>query len=275
MHVVVCGKVIPDINQLTLRIDPDTKRLHRKDEPHILDPAAAVAVEEALQLVEQHGGSISFVTMGPSDAATGIRTALALISTANIPAAAVHLLGDEFAGSDTLGTAKALAAAIKQLPPFDLIICGTEASDTYAGIVPAQLAWQLGIPPLTFANKVVGVEGNTLTINRQSETGYAVVKADLPALVSVTSGLNEPRNPSLKGIMAARKVDVQTYSASQLGLGPDDVGASAARERVETVGAPEARKAGRILESDGQPDTVWAQQAAKEVADFLASLKVI
>src|SRR5207249_4174538 len=115
LHVVVCGKVIPD-SSVTLQIDPATKRMLRKDLPHELDPAAASAVEEALRLTEKHGGSVTFVTMGIPDATIGIRRALAIGATAG-----VHLLDDAFAGSDTLGTAKALAAAIKQLPAFDLV----------------------------------------------------------------------------------------------------------------------------------------------------------
>jgi len=260
LHVVVCGKVIPD-SSVTLQIDPDTKRIQRKDLPHELDPAAASAVEEALRLTEAHGGTVTFVTMGIADATIGIRRALAMGATAG-----VHLHDEAFAGSDTIGTAKALAAAIKRLPAFDLVICGTESSDSYSGIVPVQLAHFLGLPPLTFA-KQVSVDGSTVTVHRQSETGYTVVKAQLPALVSVTSGINEPRYPQLKGIMAARKIEIQAFRAGDLGLGPSDVGSNAARERVLTVGAPPERAAGRVIQDDGD--------GGKQIADFLASIGVI
>jgi len=260
LHVVVCGKVIPD-SSVTLHIDPSTKRMQRKDLPHELDPAAASAVEEALRLTEKYGGSVTFITMGIPDATIGIRRAFAIGATAG-----AHLLDDAFAGSDTLGTAKALAAAIKKQPPFDLVICGTESSDSYSGIVPVQLAHFLGVPALTFAN-LVEADGDTVTVHRQSETGYAVVTAKLPALISVTSGINEPRYPQLKGIMAARKIEITTYAAADLGLGPNDVGESAARERVLTVGAPPQRAAGRVVEDDGT--------GGKQIAEFLASLGVI
>jgi electron transfer flavoprotein beta subunit len=260
LHVVVCGKVIPD-SSVTLQIDSATKRMVRTDVPHELDPAAASAVEEALRLTEQHGGSVTFVTMGIPDATIGIRRALAMGATAG-----VHLLDDAFAGSDTLGTAKALAAAIKQLPAFDLVICGTESSDSYSGIVPVQLAHFLGVPPLTFAKEVT-VDGDTATIHRQSETGYVVVKSQMPALISVTSGINEPRYPQLKGIMAARKIEITTFDAGALGLGPSDVGESAARERVLAVGAPPERAGGRIVQDDGN--------GGVEIANFLAQLGVI
>ncbi len=261
MHVVVCGKVIPDAS-VTLQIDPATKRLKRKDQPHELDPAAASAVEEALRLTEKHGGSVTFVTMGIADVTVGIRRALAMGATA-----AVHLLDDALAGSDTLGTAKALAAAIKkQAGDFDLVICATESSDSYSGIVPAQVAYFLGIPALTFARQV-SVEGKALTIHRQSETGYAVVTTELPALVSVTSGINEPRYPQLKGIMAARKIEIATLTAADLGLGSDQVGESGARERVLSVGAPPPRAKGEVIQDTGD--------GGKRVAEFLASVGVI
>jgi electron transfer flavoprotein beta subunit len=259
LHIIVCGKVIPD-SSVTLEIDPATKRMRRKDVPHELDPAAASAVETGLRLVEQHGGSVTFVTMGIPDATVGIRRALAMGATA-----AIHLVDSAFAGSDTLGTAKALAAAIRR-ETYDLVICATESSDSYSGIVPVQIAHLLGIPPLTFANEV-SVEGSTVTIHRQSETGYSVVTAELPALISTTSGICEPRYPQLKGIMAARKIEIRAYAAADLDLGPDQVGESAAREQVLTVGPPPTREAGRVIQDDGT--------AGVQIADYLASVGVI
>jgi len=259
VHVIVCGKVIPD-SSVTLEIDTSTKRLRRADLPHELDPAAASAVETGLRLVEKHGGSVTFVTMGTPDATVGVRRALAMGATA-----AIHLVDDAFAGSDTLGTAKALAAAIRR-ETYDLVICATESSDSYSGIVPVQLAQLLSLPPLTFANQVE-VEGSAVTIHRQSETGYSVAAAELPALISTTSGICEPRYPQLKGIMAARKIEIKTYSAAELDLGPGDVGESAARERVLTIGPPPSRQAGRVIQDEGD--------AGKQIADHLASLGVI
>lgn len=259
MHVIVCGKVIPD-SSVILEIDASTKRMRRKDLPHELDPAAASAVETGLRLVEQHGGTVTFLTMGTSDATVGIRRALAMGATA-----AIHLMDDVFAGSDTLGTAKALAAAIRR-ETYDLVICATESSDSYSGIVPVQIAQLLGIPPLTFANQV-SVEGNVLTVHRQSETGYSVVTAELPALVSTTSGICEPRYPQLKGIMAARKIEIRGCTAADLDLGPDQVGEAAARERVLAVGPPPTRAAGRVIEDQGD--------GGVQIADYLASLGVI
>jgi len=232
----------------------------RKGVPHELDPAAASALEEGLRLTERHGGEVRLLTMGIEDATVGIRNALAMGA-----ASAIHILDGALAGSDTLGTAKALAAAIRR-ETFDLIICATESSDSYSGIVPGQLARLLGITPLTFAREI-GVDGRRITIKRQSENGYDVVEAELPALVTVTSGINEPRYPQLKGIMAAKKKEIKRYTAADLGLGPDQVGASGARERVLSIGRPPARKAGQILQDEGE--------GGKRIADFLAELKLI
>lgn len=259
MKIVVCAKVIP-ASSVTIEIDPATKRMVRKGVAHELDPAAASAVEEGLRLTEKGGGEVKVITMGIGDVTIGIRNALAMGAHS-----AVHLLDDALAGSDALGTAKALAAAIKK-EPFDLVICAAESSDSYSGVVPGQLAELLGIPPVTFA-KEIAVEGNKITIKRQSESGYDVVEAELPVLVSVTSGINEPRYPQLKGIMAAKKKEIKVYTAADLGLGPDQVGASGAREKVLTVGRPPARQAGKIITDEGE--------GGKQVADFLAELKII
>src|SRR5207249_2400569 len=158
------------------------------------------------------------------DATVGIRSALAMGATA-----AVHLSDPALAGSDALGTSKALAAAIRKTP-FDLVLCATESSDSYTGLVPGQLAQLLGIPPLTFATALT-VDGNVVTIKRQSEGGYDTVSAELPALVTVTTGINEPRYPTLKGIMGAKKKEIRKYTAADLGLGPGDVGPAGGRDR--------------------------------------------
>lgn len=260
MNIIVCGKVIP-ASSVTIEIDPNTKRMVRKGVTHELDPAAASAVEEGLRLTEKHDGTVvTLITMGISDATIGIRSALAMGATS-----AVHVLDDAVAGSDTLGTAKILAAAIKK-QPFDLVICATESSDSYSGIVPGQIAHFLGVPPVTFAKEIT-VDGNQITIRRQSETGYDVVESTLPALVAVSSGINEPRYPQLKGIMSAKKKEIKVYTAADLGLAPDQVGEKGAREKVLTIGRAPKREAGKVVTDEGE--------GGKQIADFLAEIKVI
>jgi electron transfer flavoprotein beta subunit len=259
LNVIVCGKVIP-ASTVTIEIDAETKRLVRKGVPHELDPAAASAVEEGLRLTEKQGGTVVLVTMGTSDATIGIRNALAMGVTS-----AVHILDDAVAGSDTLGTAKLLAAAIKK-QEYDLVICATESGDSYSGIVHGQIAQLLGLPPLTFA-KEISVDGGNITIKRQSETGFETVESTLPALVACSSGINEPRYPQLKGIMAAKKKEIKVYSAADLGLSPDQVGEKGAREKVLTIGRPPKRQAGKAVTDEGE--------GGKQIADFLAEIKVI
>jgi electron transfer flavoprotein beta subunit len=259
LNVIVCGKVIP-ASTVTIEIDANTKRLVRKGVPHELDPAAASAVEEGLRLTEKLGGTVVLVTMGTSDATIGIRNALAMGVTS-----AVQILDDAVAGSDTLGTAKLLAAAIKK-QEYDLVICATESGDSYSGIVHGQIAQLLGLPPLTFAKEIT-VDGGNITIKRQSESGFEIVESTLPALVACSSGINEPRYPQLKGIMAAKKKEIKVYSAADLGLSPEQVGEKGAREKVLTIGRPPKRQAGKAVTDEGE--------GGKQIADFLAEIKVI
>ncbi|MDE3076305.1 MAG: electron transfer flavoprotein subunit beta/FixA family protein [Chloroflexota bacterium] len=260
MNIAVCAKCVP-VSSVVIQIDPSTKRVVRDNVPQELDPAAASGVEEALRLAEKNEGTtVTVVTMGRPNAVDEIRKALAMGADRAI------LISDEaLAGSDTLGTAKALAAAMKK-EQFDLVICATESTDTYSGLVPGQLAELLGLAPLTFA-KELSVEGETVKIRRQTEFGYQVVEAQLPALVSVSSGINEPRYPTLKGIMGAKRKEVLNYTAADLGLGPADAGESGARERVLAVATPPSRAQGEIVTDEGD--------GGKRIADFLASLKVI
>jgi electron transfer flavoprotein beta subunit len=259
LNVVVCGKVIP-ASTVIIEIDANSKRMVRKGVPHELDPMAASAVEEGLRLVEKNGGALTLITMGTSDATIGIRNALAMGATS-----AVHIFDDAVAGSDTLATAKLLAAAIKK-QPFDIVLCATESGDSYSGIVHGQIAQLLGIPPLTFAKEIT-VDGDKVAIKRQSETGYDVVESTLPALVACSSGINEPRYPQLKGIMGAKKKEIKVYTAADLGFAPDQVGEKGAREKVLTIGRPAKREAGKVVTDEGE--------GGKQIADFLAEIKVI
>ena len=198
--------------------------------------------------------------MGTSDVTIGIRNALAMGVTS-----AVHILDDAVAGSDTLATAKLLAAAIKK-QEFDIVLCATESGDSYSGIVHGQIAQLLGIPPLTFAKEIT-VDGTNITIKRQSESGFEIVESTLPALVACSSGINEPRYPQLKGIMAAKKKEIKVYTAADLGVPADQVGEAGAREKVLTIGRPPMRQAGRAVTDEGE--------GGKQIADFLAEIKVI
>jgi electron transfer flavoprotein beta subunit len=259
VNIAVCAKCVPTTS-VTIEIDPNTKRVVREGIPKELDPQGASALEVGLQLVEANGGEVTLITMGPPDSVDEIRKGLAMGAER-----AVLITDEALAGSDTLATAKALAAAVKK-QQYDLVICATEATDTYSGLVPGQLAELLGLPPLTFANKV-SVEGSKVTIHRQSPDGYQVVEAELPALISTTSGVAEARYPSLKGIMGAKRKEILEYSAADLGLEASQVGEAGAREKALTIGKPPAREVGQIITDEGD--------GGVKIADFLAELKVL
>jgi electron transfer flavoprotein beta subunit len=258
MNVVVCAKQIPD-PAVPGALDPSDHTLVRAGKL-ILDESDMYGVEMALQLVDKAGGGeVSVVSMAPNGEVAGIRTALAMGA-----ARAVLVSDPELAGSDALTTAKVLAAATKRLGVVDLILAGTESSDGYTGTVPEQIAELLGLPSVTFA-KSVSVADGQLTVNRQTEAGYDEVTCPLPAVVSVTAGVVEPRYPSFKGIMAAKSKPVDQVTAADLGVSP--VGwAGSGQEILDVASAPE-REAGEIIEDDGEGYT--------KIVEFLDKLKVI
>jgi electron transfer flavoprotein beta subunit len=258
VNVVVCVKQIPD-PAVPGELDPQTHWLKREGKL-ILDDSDAYGVEMALQLATAAGGGdVTLVSMAPNGETSGLRTALAM------GAANAILVSDEsLRGSDALSTAKVLAAAIKRANP-DLVITATEATDGYTGTVPEQVAALLGLPSITFAKKIETADGK-VKVERQTEAGYDEVEAPLPAVVSVTAGVVEPRYPSFKGIMAAKSKPVDTLTVADLGL-EGQVGAANARQEIISVTPAEERQAGEIIEDDGE--------GFQKIVAFLESKKVI
>ena len=200
MKVAVCVKQIPDPADPGA-LDPSTKTLKR-DMKLILDESDSYGVEMALQLVDAAGGGeVTLVSMAPNSEVNGLRTALAMGADK-----AILISDDALAGSDALGTAKVLAAAIARAEP-DLVLAATESSDGYTGTVPEQIAELMGLPSVTFAKSIETTDGG-VNVKRQTEAGYDDVSCPLPCLVSVTAGVVEPRYPSFKGIMAAKSKPV-------------------------------------------------------------------
>ncbi len=254
MNVIVCVKQIPD-PALPGELDPSTNTLKR-DGKLILDESDSYGVEMALQLVNTAGGgSVTLVSMAPNDEVSGLRTALAMGAEK-----AVLVSDPALAGADALTTAKVLAGAVGRAGAYDLIIAGTESSDGYTGTVPEQMAEVLGLPSVGFA-KTITVDGNTVKVNRQTEAGYDEVSCSLPAVVSVTAGVVEPRYPSFKGIMAAKSKPVDTVTAADLG-----VESVSWAQQISSVDDAPAREAGEIIEDDGE--------AFNKIVEFLDNLKV-
>lgn len=260
MHVVVCVKQIPD-PAVPGELDPATHALKREGKL-ILDESDSYGVEMALQLVDKAGGGeVTLVSMAPNEEVSGLRTALAMGA-----AKAILISDPALAGSDALSTAKVLAKAIERAGDVDLVVAATESTDGYTGTVPAQVAELLGWPSLTFA-KHVEVVDTTVRIQRQTEAGYDEVEGSLPAVVSVTAGVVEPRYPSFKGIMAAKNKPVDVVTAADLGLSADEVGWAGSRQQITRVAPAPAREAGEKIEDDGT--------AHERIIAFLEELKVI
>lgn len=252
MQVVVCVKQIPDPAG-SYQLDPDTHFLVRPAE-QVLDDTDRYGVEMGLQIAQSQDGSVTLVSMGPAGSMQGIRQALAMGAER-----AVIIDDDSLKGADALLTARVLAAAISS-GPFDLVIAGTESTDGYSGVIPQMLAELLDVPALTYATSVTAGDGG-VTVHRQTNAGYDVVEASLPAVVSVTAGVVEPRYPTFKGIMDAKKKEVSRLTAADLG-----VEVALPQEVVSVEAAPE-REAGVKIEDDGD--------AHLRVLELLEQKKVI
>ncbi|MFO7590600.1 MAG: electron transfer flavoprotein subunit beta/FixA family protein [Acidimicrobiia bacterium] len=260
MNIVVCVKQIPDPANPG-ELDPDTHTLKREGKL-ILDESDSYGVEMALQLADTAGGGeVTLVSMAPGSEVSGLRTALAMGA-----AQAILVSDDALQGSDALSTAKVLAKAIERAGEVDLVLTATESTDGYSGTIPAQVAELLGWPSLTFAKHVEIADGKA-KIQRQTEAGFDEVEASLPAVVSVTAGVVEPRYPSFKGIMAAKNKPVDEVKVADLGLADDQVGWAGARQKITEVRDAPAREAGEKIEDDGT--------AHERVVAFLEQLKVI
>jgi electron transfer flavoprotein beta subunit len=252
MRVVVCAKQIPDPAS-PYQLEPDSHWLVRPGE-QVLDDTDRYGVEMGLQLAQAAGGTVTLVSMGPTGTMQGIRQALAMGADK-----AVVIDDPGLRGSDALLTARVLAAVISK-EGFDLVIAGTESTDGYSGVVPQMVAELLDVPALTYATTVEVSDGQ-VTIHRQTNNGYEVVQASVPAVVSVTAGVVEPRYPTFKGIMDAKKKPVETHTLNDLGV------AAEIGQKVRDVSVATSRKAGVKVEDDGEGHL--------KIVELLAQRKVI
>ncbi|WP_433297232.1 electron transfer flavoprotein subunit beta/FixA family protein [Actinoplanes sp. CA-030573] len=244
MNIVVLVKQVPDSGApRSLGADLSVERASANN---VINEMDEYAIEEALKIKEAHGGEVTVLTMGPASATESIRKALSMG-----PDKAVHVQDDALHGSCAVATSKVLAAALGTLNA-DLVICGAESTDGRVQVMPHMLAERLGIAALTGARKLT-VDGSQLTAERQTDEGYEVVSAATPAVVSVWDTINEPRYPSFKGIMAAKKKPVQTLSLGELGIAAGEVGTAGATSQVLEF-APRPPRAGGtkvVDEGDG------------------------
>nr|MBF6591065.1 electron transfer flavoprotein subunit beta/FixA family protein [Ktedonobacterales bacterium] len=237
MNIVVCMKETPSTTA-EKRFGPEM-RLERRKEDAIINPFDEYTIEEGLRQQEKHGGEVTLLCMGPATATDTIRKALAMGADKGVLVSDAALVG-----SDAVGTARVLAAALRKLS-FDLALFGSAAADAYGGVVPSMVAEFLGMPLLSFATKLE-IESGTAKIQRQAEIGYTVVEASLPTLVSVVKSINEPRYPSMKGIMQSKKKPIETLALADLGLEAGQVGAAAAKEKALSAEKIATQRKGEI-----------------------------
>ena len=259
MNIVVLVKQVPDSGS-ERKLDPQDNTVARATADNVINEMDEYAIEEALTVKEAHGGEVTVLTVGPDTATDAIRKALSMGADK-----AVHVSDDALHGSDAVQTSAVLAAALQQLE-YDLVICGAEATDSQMSVMPALLAERLGIPQVSGARKLT-VEGGTVKVERQTDGGYWQVEAPLPAIVSTWDTINEPRYPSFKGIMAAKKKPVETRSLADLGIDPATVGLGAATSQVlDFAGRPPKGEGVKVPdEGDG----------AQKLVEYLASQKIV
>jgi electron transfer flavoprotein beta subunit len=264
MKIVVCVKYVPDA-QADRTFNASDHTTDRTGVDGLLSELDEYAVEEALKISESADDStVAVLTMGPQDAVQAIRKSLQMGADSG-----VHVLDDALHGSDAPATSLVLAKAIEKISqdgPVDLVVMGMASTDGTMSVVPAMVAERLGLPQLTMASEV-SVDGSTVTIRRDGDTSTETVTGSLPAVVSVTDQINEPRYPSFKGIMAAKKKPVETWGLGDLGVDAGDVGLAAAWTVVESVAQRPPREQGQVVTDEGD--------GGLKLAEFLTARKFV
>jgi electron transfer flavoprotein beta subunit len=261
MNIVVLVKQVPDTYS-ERKLNSSDGTLDRDATDAVLDEINERAVEAALQLKEAHDGEVTVLTMGPARATDAIRKALSMGADK-----AVHLSDEALHGSCAVQTARALATVLGTVDGgFDLVVAGNEASDGRSAAVPAMVADVLGLPALTHAREVT-VDGSTVTVRRETDDGVTQLRAELPAVVSVGEKINEPRYPSFKGIMAAKKKPVATLALADAGIDSSEVGLANALTTVSSSQPKPPKSGGEKIEDEGD--------GGAKVAAFLVAQKLI
>jgi len=260
MNIIVCIKQVPDTNDI--KIDPVTNTLIREGVESILNPFDTYAVEEAIRLKETHGGKVTAITMGPPQAESVLKEAISL------GVDEIVLLSDrKFAGADTWATSNTLAAAIRKIGDYDLILFGQQAIDGDTAQVGPGVATHLHLPQTCFVRKIEKVEAGILVCQRLMEDGYDVVEMTLPAVITVVKEINIPRLPSLRGKKNARKAVPEVWNAEMLELDEKTIGLNGSPTQVVEIFSPDNHKEGQKFE--GTPE-----ESADLIIDRLKKLTV-
>lgn len=255
MNIIVCIKQVPETTQV--KINPETNTLMREGVKSIINPFDMYAIEEAVRLKERFGGKVIIVTMGPPQADSAIREAISMGADEG------YLVCDRaFAGSDTWATSYTLAGAIKKLGAFDLIICGKQASDGDTAQVGPGISTHLNIPQVTYVKKVEEATDKLMRVERMLEEGYEIIETPLPALLTVVKEINEPRIPSLKGLMRAKSAKITMLTQKELDLDPQQIGLCGSPTQVVKIFTPTPRVGGQILKGE-------IPEIAKQLVDLV------
>lgn len=244
MKIVVCVKQVPDTTEV--KINPETNTLIREGVASILNPFDMYAVEEGIRIKERTGGTVTVLSMGPPQVAEALKETIAMGVDE-----AVLISDRAFAGSDTLATAYALLKGIQKIGDVKLIICGKQAIDGDTAQVGPEIAENLGIPHLTYVKKINEISEDQITLERMNEDGFQRLQMPLPALITVVKEINEPRLPSLKGMMRAKKAEVPIWSAEMIGAEPARIGLNGSPTWVKRIFIPDIKCQGEIF--SGEP----------------------
>ena len=262
MDIVVCIKQVPDTAEV--KIDPKTNTLVRQGVPSIVNPFDKNAIEAGLRLKEKYGGRVTVVSMGPPQANDALKECLAMGADD-----AVLVSDRAFGGADTLATSYTLAATIRALGHFDVILCGKQAIDGDTAQVGPEMAEHLGITQLTYVAKI-DIQGDTVQVYREHEEGYEVVEARLPVLLSVVKSINVPRYPTVKGIMkAVHKDKIRVLSAKDLEVDMDRLGLKGSATQVRQIFTPPQRGQGILIRQDS------ARKSVDELMAKLSDAKIV
>lgn len=255
MNIVVCIKQVPDTSDV--RIDPETNTLVREGVKSIINPFDMYAIEEALRIKERLGGKVTVISMGPPQAQEALREAISLGADEAI------LISDRaFAGSDTWATSYTLAAAARKIGSYDLIICGKQAIDGDTAQVGPGISAHLDIPQITYVKKVEDIKPGYAKVERMTEEGFEIIEASLPCVFTVVKEINEPRLPSLKGKMRAKKAEIISWTANDLDVEQVKLGLNGSPTQVVKIFTPPPKKGGKILSEN-------MDEAVKEVTEAI------
>jgi electron transfer flavoprotein beta subunit len=243
MDIIVCIKQVPESTEV--RINPENNTLIRAGVKSIINPFDMYAIEEAIRLKERLGGKVTVISMGPPQAESSLREAVSMGADAAI------LVSDRaYAGSDTWATSYTLASAISKIGSFDLVICGKQASDGDTAQVGPGISAHLNIPQITYVKRIEEIKDNIIRAQRMMEEGFEIIESPLPTLITVVKEINEPRLPSLRGMMRAKKAKITILTQKELNLDPQRIGLCGSPTQVIKIFTPPPKSAGQRLEGE-------------------------